>query len=70
MVYVNENFFDNCDVLYFAEEVLKMLSNGDVFKKLKLFVQVYRLNNCGYKWLLTNFQNDQDYIFQDDNQTD
>ena len=48
----------------------KMLFNGDIFEKLKLFVQVYRPKNCGYKWTLKNFQNDQDDVFQDDNHTD
>ena len=48
----------------------KMLFNGAIFEKLKLFVQVDRLKNCGYKWTLTIFQNDQDHVFQDDNQKD
>ena len=37
MAYVTENFFDNYDMLYIVEKLLKMLFSGNVFGKQYLY---------------------------------
>ena len=39
--YVNENVFDNYDVLYIVERVLKMLFNGNFFGNVDEYMFTY-----------------------------
>ena len=71
LYYYNNNYTIKCN--WITTYLYKYTNNYTIiciWIGVIILVQVYRLKNYGYKWTLTNFQNGQDHVFQDDNQTD
>ena len=56
MVYVTANFFDNIDILYIVEKVLKrkMLFNGNIFETITISKNSYKYTNKYSSYLYSN----------------